>query len=468
MDLEDGSHKTQIFGVFDGHGGAEVAQYSSQHLPGFMRQLTEYKEGDIEKALIQAFVSFDRHLLDEEVVETLKILAGQDNDTDDEKTKRDEAAQLREEANMDIQDLVAKYEREHPNSIPAHLKKGLNALSPMIRKKKDEAGPSSSGQSSSGSSSSAEVSSSKQEETPATKNGQHSKEEEKNGKGTENGSAEIKEENEAEGDISVKEDELKADAPQEAKKIDKGKKLVKKVIPPPSFEEPEEIEQSYEEFLKNGDSEEDDEDESGPDFVPGKLNYDLDDDDDDDSEDLEEEEEDSDSDEDSEEDSDDDEDEEDGMFATRTEGEFEEPGKDSGCTAVLAVLRGDDLFVANAGDSRCVVSQKGKAIDMSIDHKPEDEREQTRIEAAGGQVTPDGRVNGGLNLSRALGDHTYKTNDKLPLEEQMISPLPDVKKIHIDADFEFMVLACDGIWYVFLMIIIISILIVVFFLTGTQ
>ena len=463
MDLEDGSHKTHIFGVFDGHGGAEVAQYASQHLAGFMRQLTEYKEGDIEKALIQAFVSFDKHLLDEEVVETLKILAGHDNDTDDEKTKRDEAAQLREEANMDIRDLVAKYEKEHPNSIPLHLKKGLNALSPMIRKKKDEAGPSSSGQSSSRSSSSAEVSSSKQEEiesqegTPAKTNGQHSKEqEEKNGKNAENGSVEIKEENEADvGDVPVKEDELKAEAPQEAKKIDKGKKLVKKVIPPPSFEEPEEVEHSYEEFLKNGDSEEDD-DESGPDFVPGKLNYDLDDDDD--SEEMEDddddEEEDSDSDEDEE---DSDEDEEDGMFATRTEGEFEEPGKDSGCTAVLAVFRGDDLFVANAGDSRCVVSQKGKAIDMSIDHKPEDEREQTRIEAAGGQVTPDGRVNGGLNLSRALGDHTYKNNDKLPLEEQMISPLPDVKKLHIDADSEFMVLACDGIWYVLFKIMLISI-----------
>jgi protein phosphatase 1G len=34
-------------------------------------------------------------------------------------------------------------------------------------------------------------------------------------------------------------------------------------------------------------------------------------------------------------------------------------------------------------------------------------------------VTPDGRVNGGLNLSRALGDHAYKTNKELPLQEQV-------------------------------------------------
>lgn len=87
---------------------------------------------------------------------------------------------------------------------------------------------------------------------------------------------------------------------------------------------------------------------------------------------------------------------------------IEEPGKDSGCTAVVALLNGRDLYVANAGDSRCVVCRNGKAIDMSLDHKPEDEEESARIIKAGGRVTLDGRVNGGLNLSRAIGDHAYK------------------------------------------------------------
>ena len=58
----------------------------------------------------------------------------------------------------------------------------------------------------------------------------------------------------------------------------------------------------------------------------------------------------------------------------------------------------------------------GKAIEMSFDHKPEDTPERDRIENAGGKVTPDGRVNGGLNLSRAIGDHAYKTNKNLPLQ----------------------------------------------------
>lgn len=79
------------------------------------------------------------------------------------------------------------------------------------------------------------------------------------------------------------------------------------------------------------------------------------------------------------------------------------PGSDSGTTAVVALIRGKQLIVANAGDSRCVVSEAGKALDMSYDHKPEDEVELARIKNAGGKVTMDGRVNGGLNLSRAIG-----------------------------------------------------------------
>ncbi|CAG9783837.1 unnamed protein product [Diatraea saccharalis] len=125
----------------------------------------------------------------------------------------------------------------------------------------------------------------------------------------------------------------------------------------------------------------------------------------------------------------------------------EEPGNDSGCTAVVALLRGNELYVANAGDSRCIICREGKAIDMSIDHKPEDAPELERITKAGGKVSNDGRINGGLNLSRAIGDHSYKLNKDLDAKEQMITALPDVKTLTIDpTKDQFMVLACDGIW----------------------
>ncbi len=49
------------------------------------------------------------------------------------------------------------------------------------------------------------------------------------------------------------------------------------------------------------------------------------------------------------------------------------------------------------------------AVALSEDHKPENELEKKRIEAAGGTVS-ENRVNGNLNLSRSLGDFEYKQN----------------------------------------------------------
>ena len=51
----------------------------------------------------------------------------------------------------------------------------------------------------------------------------------------------------------------------------------------------------------------------------------------------------------------------------------------AGCTAVVALRVGKKLFVANAGDSRGVLSRAGKAIALSEDHKPQSEVETNRI-----------------------------------------------------------------------------------------
>jgi protein phosphatase 1G len=53
---------------------------------------------------------------------------------------------------------------------------------------------------------------------------------------------------------------------------------------------------------------------------------------------------------------------------------------------------------------------------------------------------------GGLNLSRAIGDHAYKKTAKLPAEEQAITALPDIRTLTLEDDDEFMIIACDGIW----------------------
>lgn len=128
----------------------------------------------------------------------------------------------------------------------------------------------------------------------------------------------------------------------------------------------------------------------------------------------------------------------------------EEGGSDdsqAGCTANVALIAGRTLYVANAGDSRSVLSSKGEAVEMSLDHKPDDDKEKTRVEKGGGYVS-DGRINGNLNLSRAIGDLDYKKNSDLGVEDQLIIAVPDVKKRTLTDDDEFIVIGCDGIWEV--------------------
>ncbi|KAI9505838.1 phosphatase 2C-like domain-containing protein [Coemansia spiralis] len=118
----------------------------------------------------------------------------------------------------------------------------------------------------------------------------------------------------------------------------------------------------------------------------------------------------------------------------------------SGCTAISVLLTKDGAaFCGNAGDSRSIISTKGRAIALSHDHKPTDDIEFNRITSGGGYVEF-GRVNGNLALSRALGDFEFKNNRTLSAEKQIVTAQPDVIKHALSVDDEFIVVACDGIW----------------------
>lgn len=121
----------------------------------------------------------------------------------------------------------------------------------------------------------------------------------------------------------------------------------------------------------------------------------------------------------------------------------------AGCTSVVVAATPSTLWCANAGDSRAVVCRDGVAIPLSFDHKPDSEIESSRIQNAGGFVEPTNgmfRVNGNLNLSRAIGDLKYKGQEHLPVEAQIITAEPDVLKHDVHPQDEFFILACDGVW----------------------
>eukprot|EP00803_Ostreobium_quekettii_P001776 evm.model.scf_1355EXC.1 EVM.evm.TU.scf_1355EXC.1 scf_1355EXC:38618-43668(-) len=111
----------------------------------------------------------------------------------------------------------------------------------------------------------------------------------------------------------------------------------------------------------------------------------------------------------------------------------------AGSTAVTAVVIGRKLTMANVGDSRAVLCRKGKAIAVSIDHKPNEPKEKQRIENLGGMVVWAGtwRVGGVLAVSRAFGDRPLK---------KYVKADPYMRTEELTTDDEFLVLASDGLW----------------------
>lgn len=112
-----------------------------------------------------------------------------------------------------------------------------------------------------------------------------------------------------------------------------------------------------------------------------------------------------------------------------------------GSTAVVAIVRREInhnvLYVSNAGDSRAVLSKNGTAERLSKDHKATDPQEIARVKSEGGSIM-DNRVAGGLAITRAIGDHSYKSFG--------VTCQPYTVR-HVLRPFDkYLVIASDGVW----------------------
>ena len=133
--------------------------------------------------------------------------------------------------------------------------------------------------------------------------------------------------------------------------------------------------------------------------------------------------------------------------------EQETNGEKSGTTACAVLIDHSDIYVANCGDTRAILSRAGQAIELSRDHKPTDPEEKARVEAAGGRV-PDGSGyvelgDKGLAVSRAMGNPSFKQNPTKSDAGQVIIPHPyqsrTARQFGVD---EFVIVATDGLWNV--------------------
>lgn len=147
------------------------------------------------------------------------------------------------------------------------------------------------------------------------------------------------------------------------------------------------------------------------------------------------------------------------------EAETESTAGFSGCTCAMVFVEGEHVLIAHIGDSRAMLSYKGKAQDFGEDHKPTTPSEKERIESHGGVVAredPELKKNekeltcwekcvnpkpictspfrmwpGGLAMSRALGDWEAKP---------ALSNEPEMFESKLTPDHNFILVACDGCW----------------------
>jgi len=127
--------------------------------------------------------------------------------------------------------------------------------------------------------------------------------------------------------------------------------------------------------------------------------------------------------------------------------------KTSGTTATFCLIEKIDdipdkshkVTICHIGDSRLYIGKYSSTeyVLTTEDHKPTIAAEKKRIIAAGGHVIMN-RVDSMLAVSRALGDHFYKSNKELPATSQKVIAIPDVSISYVGKE-DYLFLCCDGV-----------------------
>ena len=107
-----------------------------------------------------------------------------------------------------------------------------------------------------------------------------------------------------------------------------------------------------------------------------------------------------------------------------------------GAVVNVVVVSDTNIVCANLGDCRAIFCEEstGNVVQLSADHKPASEL--TRILSRGGTVS-NGRVNGRLAVSRAIGDFEFKP-------DEIVSAVPEIRSRQLTPGF--LVIACDGLF----------------------
>ena len=116
-----------------------------------------------------------------------------------------------------------------------------------------------------------------------------------------------------------------------------------------------------------------------------------------------------------------------------------------GTTANIMLIRNGVIYIANVGDSLSVMYKNRKAYNLNREHQTIIESEKERVLKSGAHIVGY-RINGMLNLTRAIGDLKFKSNFNLKRHEQSVISLPEITKIEDIDEIDFIIMGCDGVW----------------------
>jgi serine/threonine protein phosphatase PrpC len=116
-----------------------------------------------------------------------------------------------------------------------------------------------------------------------------------------------------------------------------------------------------------------------------------------------------------------------------------------GTTANILLIKNGVIYIANVGDSLSVMYKHKIAYNLNREHQTIIEEEKNRVLKSGANIIGY-RINGMLNLTRAIGDLRFKSNNNLKRHEQSVISLPEITKIEDTEGIDFIILGCDGVW----------------------
>ena len=116
-----------------------------------------------------------------------------------------------------------------------------------------------------------------------------------------------------------------------------------------------------------------------------------------------------------------------------------------GTTVNIMLIKNGIIYIANAGDSLSIMYKNKKAYNLNKEHQTIIESEKQRVLKSGAYITGC-RINGMLNLTRAIGDLKFKSNINLKRHEQSVIALPEITKIEDTEGIDFIIMGCDGVW----------------------